>query len=59
MINRERVHVIHGGHKGTEAEFGVAAGKRLRPAVEDCVTQIELVDEPPQLLLVGEEEWFP
>lgn len=27
MINRERVHVIHGGHKGTEAEFGVAAGK--------------------------------
>jgi len=27
MINRERIHLIHGGHKGTEAEFGVAAGK--------------------------------
>ena len=27
MIDRKRIHVIHGGHKGTEAEFGVAAGK--------------------------------
>ena len=27
MIDRERIHLIHGGHKGTEAEFGRAAEK--------------------------------
>jgi hypothetical protein len=27
MKNREQIHLIHGGHKGTEAEFGVCAGK--------------------------------
>ena len=34
--------------------FGVAAGKCFGLAVEGCVTQIELVDEPSQLLLVAE-----
>ena len=27
MANREGIHLIHGGHKGTEAEFGAAAAR--------------------------------